>query len=465
MELIDKLTAIADGLREANGITNKLSLDDMAYYAKKPQGIALVEDIPNTAGQWACLARASQMRDIKYTVKGDLHVVLTNTTDGIVATKGEEVTGLWYSSVRGTDWGFIGYGVTMYSLMTCFNNPKSFVYTKKYKDYWSDSYNLGNVYGVNCTDFVSYCIDLPYLTVTDRLPYLECMLDENGKHNMDGMCWDSVSGEVDTEKLRTELKLCDVLNSAEEWGGTAGHAVIVTGIRRDNNGNIQEIELSEANVPFVISTNYSWDDFVYMYIKHFGYRAYRYSNLENVTFPENLTNIVYSGIVTNRGDKISIRPDQDISLNVLGDGYAGIVLFKDGIQIDKQESTDDWELTNLTTGKYTAILYKSGESVTIKSVNETNSTSFIVCDVSISRTDNDFTYTAESIDGTYLKPMQIAVKDYHGYTLDTLILDIDDFSGNGNTTFEMNDTATTNGAIIHVPFKTEYGFVIAECTI
>ena len=219
MALTNKLTAIADGFREVYGTTEKLSLADMAYLAKQGgRGNKLVEDIPTSQGQWACLARASQMRDIKYTVKGDLHVVLTNTTDGIVATEGEEVTGLWYSSVRGTDWGFIGYGVSMYSLMTCFNNPKSFVYTKKYKDYFSDSYNLGNVYGVNCTDFVSYCIDLPYLTVTDRLPYLECMLDENGNHNMDGMCWDSVSGAVDTEKLRTELKLCDVLNSAEEWG-------------------------------------------------------------------------------------------------------------------------------------------------------------------------------------------------------------------------------------------------------
>ena len=201
-----------------------------------------------------------------------------------------------------------------------------------------------------------------------------------------------------------------------------------------------------------------------MYIKHFGYRAYRYANLENITFPGNLTNIVYSNIVTNRGDKVSIRPNQDISLNVLNvGGYAGIVLFKDGVQVRTQASTEDWELTNLTTGKYTAVLYKSGETVTIDDVNETNSTSFIVCDVSISRDGNSFTYTAEAVSGVYPKPMQIAIKDVHGYTLDTLVLDIDDFSGNGTSVFEANDTALTNGKIVHIPFKTEYGFVIAEC--
>lgn len=464
MAVFDKLTAIADAIREKTGGTATLTLDQMAY---KIKGIhdSLVEDVPTTAGEWACLARASQMRDLNYTVKGD---VLTYkgtlygvTYDGVLVSNGETLDSIWYSSVRALDWGFIGYAVPMYSFMTCLNNPKSLIYTKKYSDYFNDW--GGNIYGTNCTSYVSYCHDLPYLTVTDRLPYLSCMCDENGNHNMDGMCWDSASGAVDTEKLRTELKLCDILNAADEWGSTAGHAVMVTGIRRDFSGVIQEVDISESTVPIIKCTTYSWDSFVNFFINSQHYRVYRCSTLPSVTFPENLTDIVYSDIVTNRGDKVSIRPNQDIALNVLGNGYAGIALFKDGIQVAKQENTNDWDLTNLTTGKYTAILYKSGESVTIVDANENNSTSFIVCNVSISRNGNAFTYTAEAINGVYPKPMQIAIKNSSGFTLDTLVLDIEDFSGSRTTTFTMNDTALADGAIVHIPFKTEYGFVIAEC--
>ncbi len=465
MALIDKLTAIADGFREVNGTTDKLSLDDMAYYAQKG-GTALTADVPTTPGQWACLARASQMRDIKYTSKGDLQGFEHLFEGGVMATEGEELQGIWYSSVRGLDWGFIGYGVSMYSLLTCINNPKSFLYTRRYHDYFSDIYQHGNVYGTNCSEFVSYCHDLPYFTVTNRLPYLECMCDETGTHNPDGMCWDTENGAVDTERLRSELKLCDILNSTADFadGLVIAHAVFVTGIRRNASGVIQEVDISESMPPFILCTTYTWDGFVQKYIKNERYRVYRSSNLENVAFPENLTNIVYSDIVTNRGDKISIRPDQDIALNVLGSGYSGIALFKDGVQIATQANTDDWELTNLTTGKYTAILYKSGETVTIDDANEHNSTSFIVCNVSVSRTGNNFAYTAEAIGGDYPKPMQISVKGEYGHTLDTLVLNIDDFNGSGTSVFEMNDTALSEGAIVHMPFKTEYGFVIAEST-
>lgn len=469
-----KIEAIADGFRERDGTTTLLSLDEMAKLAKQG-GRGLIEDIPSTPGQWACLARASQMRDLNYTVKGD---VLTYkgelygvTYDGVLVSKGETLKSIWYSSVRALDWGFIGYAVSMYSFMTCLNNPKSLVYTKKYSDYFNDW--GGNIYGTNCTEFISYCHDLPYLVVTDRLPYLECMCDETGNHNMDGMCWDATNGEVDVEKLRTELKLCDVLNGAEEWGSNAGHAIMVTGIRRDVNGLIQEVDITHSTVPTIKKKTYSWDSFCGFITKQ-GYRPYRVSTLANVSFPENLTDIVYSDICTNRGDKVCIRPNQDISLNVLNVGdYTGIALFKDGVQVSTYPITADApdvevmtletaEADRLSTGKYTAVLYKSGESVTIDDANANNSTSFIVCDVSISRTDNDFAYTAEAIGGVYPKPMQIAVKNSSGFTLDTLILDIDNFSGNGTSEFNVNDTALADGAIIHMPFKTEYGFIIAE---
>lgn len=458
----EKLTAIAEAIREKTGKASSLTLDEMPI-AIREINTKLIEDMPTTAGEWACLARASQMLNLNYVAKADIPTYEIRYDDGTLVTEGEVLKSLWYSSVRGTDWGFIGYGVSMYSLMTCLNNPKSFVYNHVYHDYFDDTFDVcGNVYGLNCTEFVAYCHDMPYFPVTNTFPHYQIVVDEKGTHNSNGLCWDSENNLIDTESLRTELKLCDFLNSTPEFSGdkSIGHAVLVTGIRRNADGTIQEVDITHATTPLLKKESYDWDSFVEM-LDAYGYRPYRISTLGSVSFPKNLTDIVYSDIVTNRGDKVSIRPNQDITLNVLESGYAGIVLFKDGVQVNAQASTDDWELTELTTGKYTAILYKSGETVTLDSATENNSTSFIVCNVTVSNSGNIFSYTAEAVNGEYPTPMQVTLKDQYGYTKQVELIDGDCFMGSDS--IEIVPQVTPS--IIHVPFKTEYGFVIAECKL
>lgn len=439
MALTDKLTAIANGFRESNGTAEKLTLDEMAVLAS--QGSKLVEDVPTTSGQWACLARASQMRDIAYQVKAPM----VTAQDNVLMQPGTDYTGLIYSSVRATEWGFIGFPISLYSYLTALNNPKSIVYTREYADYFAGGgENVANVYGTNCSSYVSYCLGLPYLGVTNTLPTLP---------DVEEICYDTTSGTVDTSALQKELRLCD-------FPIGDGHAVIITGIRRNAEGLIREVDVSDSWPPRIRQKTYTWKGFVDYFVKSKGYRVYRYKNLESVSFPANLHDIVYSDICTSRGDKVCIRPDMDISLNVLGSGYAGIVLFKDGEQINAQASTDDWELANLTTGKYTAILYKAGETVTVKDATETNSTSFIVCAVTVSRSGNVFTYTAEAVNGIYPIPMQIALKGSLGHTQQVNLIENDSFAGRGSV--EVVPVSTPS--IVNVPFQTEYGFVIAECS-
>lgn len=433
-----------------NGVT---TLKTAGKYCDKDidvlANMGYIEDLPTTPGQWACLARASQMRDITYTPKADM---LNAYETMYKMTAGTEYNGIIYSSVRALDW-FIGYTISMYSYLTALNNPKSVIYTKKYKDYFSlsaeedpdDRANaiVYNVYGTNCSSYVSYCLDRPYLGTTGTLPLLP---------NIIRLC-EGTERMTDFDALRNELQLCDLA------GGIIEHIEIVTGIRRDKNGVIQEVDLSDSWPPRIRKITYTWDEFVKHCGVDYNYPFLRYTDLDQVTFPENLSNIVYSDIVTNRGDKVCIRPDMDIALNVLGSGYAGIVLFKDGMQVSTQSSTDDWELTNLTTGKYTAILYKNGETVTIDDANETNSTSFIVCAVSISRKENTYSYTADAVGGVYPKPMQVTLKDKFGFTIKAGYIEDDAFAGSGS----IDVTSSQVPVIIHCPFKTEYGFVIAEC--
>lgn len=434
----DKLSAIANGFRESNGTTAKLTLDEMAELAK--QGSKLVEDMPTTSGQWACLSRASQMRDIVYQVK----TPMTTAYDNVLMQPNTDYTGFIYSSVRALDWGFIGFSMSLYSYLTALNNPRSIAYTKKYIDYFPDGgTNVSNVFGTNCSSYVSYCLGLPYLGVTNTLPTLP---------DVEEICYDTTIASVDTATLQTELKLCD-------FPIGDGHAVIITGIRRNTEGLIREVDVSDSWPPRIRKKTYTWDAFVEYFITNKGYRVYRYSALESISFPENLHDIVYSDICTSRGDKVCIRPDMDIALNVLGNGYAGIALFKDGVQIGTQSNTDDWELVNLTTGKYTAILYKAGETVAIEDANNTNSTNFIVCAVTVSRSGNMFAYSAEAVNGEYPIPMQIALKGELGHTQQVELIENDSFAGSDY--IEIVPVSTPS--IIHLPFKTEYGFVIAEC--
>jgi hypothetical protein len=401
------------------------------------------------------------MRDIVYQVKADMTAAHDDTNYDVanwgnppIMYPNTDYTGLIYSSVRATEWGFIGYGTSFYSYLTALNNPKSIAYTKRYADYFpleGANPNASNVFGTNCSEFVCYCLDLPYLKVTMSIPTLS---------NVEEVCYDTVSQSVDTAALQTEMKLCDIMICT-------GHTEFITGIRRNSNGLIMELDITDSWPPRIRKTTYSWEDFVSTKIQNEEYRIYRYMDLDKVTFPENLSNIVYSDICTSRGDKVCIRPDQDISLNVLNVGnYAGIALFKDGIRVSTQANTDDWELTGLTTGKYTAILYKSGETVTIDDANENNSTSFIVCAVTLSNNGNTYTYSAEAVNGVFPIPMQIALKDSWGFTHQFEIIENNDFNGSGSIEVVpiTPNTVLAYPSIIHVPFKTEYGFVIAECS-
>ncbi len=496
------LDTLANGFQAACELTEPLTPEQM---------IALLPDMyldltktfpddPDNTGVSNALERAALWRDIEYTAQGTMYA---DDEDDAVVNAGDKVRGLWYSSTRGTD-DFIGYAVSLYSLMTAINNPRSVLYTRRYSDYFANDEGkngASNTYGSNCSEYVSWALGLPYLTVTNWLPKLECFVNENGVHDTTygGLCWDSEAGAIDLDALRTELKLCDVLNSNRNFGGDAGHAVMVTGIRRNRKGVIQEVDISEdwwasmtssggvKSFGCIRTTTYTWDKFVADFIDLHGYRAYRYKDLAYTPDAPVLNGIVYSDLCTSRGDRVAIRPDQDIALNIISnaDQYAGIVLLKDGNYHSHHEGATDWRLIDpnnqsypLVTGKYTAILYQSGDdptAMTLEDATENNSTRFIVVSVEVKQmqvptSNGDDTYTsvyhyvAESIGGQYPVPVQATAKVESGKTSRVVELKTDeDYDGTGD--FEITAIGKTeNGdlAIVHVPFETEYGFVIGE---
>lgn len=396
-------------------------------------------DKPTTIGQAACLARAAQMRDIKWTPQGDLTM-----TGGSVYQKGRVVTGLPYSSVRKTD-RFVGFNISLYTFMTAVHNPRSLLYTTTAADNTADNGDIANLYyGVNCSVLGSYAHDWNYHSATNtipELPYIE---------------------EVDP----ADMQLCDLPVASKDHGGSVGHCTMVTAITRNEDGSIARLELTESTSPVAKATTMTYEWFVANYINAQGYKVYRDTRLYEAgykaspfvrVFDEEPTEeIVYSKLCTNRGDKASITADESIILNVLIDsGYETIKVYKDGTLYDKYTVTDgdivngDLSLTGLPTGMYTAVLCDSN-GVTSGNAG----TSFEVCDVEASRYRN-YVY----FKGGYGVPVRVVFKNSGGYTLAVFDLTDDDIA-RGYVKIEGYTGATP--AQVCVPFKTAFGFVVAK---
>ena len=379
-----------------------------------------VADEPVTMGQRACLARAAHLRDVELTPVANW-TCLSNTY-----AAGTTVKGIPYSSTRKTD-NFIGYNVSLHTFMTALHNPRSVLYTKQ------SSENLAKTwYGLNCTVYVSYCWGLPYHSATAILPFMDCV------------------EEVAVEDMR----LCDAPVASTNNGGTVGHAVLITGIERDRNGAIQYVTISHctainADKQYTYAERLAYETFYSLYVEQQGYKLFRYKNLWNTAYTpseyvpqgdEPTDRVAYSDLCTDLGDKATLKTGESITLQPLvTNGYTDIVLYK-GTEVVGSYAVGDVTLTDLAAGKYTA---KMGDA----------ETSFIVADVSVSKDANRYTFAG---DGT---PLRVVFKNANGYTLHAVDLTEDDIA-NGYIDIVYTDAAADH---ICVPFKNEYGFVVARC--
>ena len=407
------LTAIADSIRLSKGeFSARHKVSDM------PKAI-YTEDTPKTLGQMVCLARIKQLRDIT------LVPVLDLPYNHGVRPAGEPTTGIPYSSVRLTD-KFVGFNVSIHTFMTALHNPKSVLYTRTYPEFY-DGPNAVCWYGLNCSVFLCYAWGLPYHSATAALPTLDCV--------------EPVAPE--------DMQLCDGMVS-----NYAGHAQIISGIIRNADGSIKEIELSESGSYGTKKRSLiSYADFVSYYIVEEKYTIYRNKLLYEANyepckfiplFDEPSEEIVYSDLCTDLGDRACINSDETITLNpIKTSGYTGINLYKDGVLLNTY-AVGDVELSGLEAGKYEARLVPEGDNA---------STSFIVCDVKAWREGTRYYFS-----GTGGIPHRVVLKDNLGYTLKVYELSEDDIR------LGYKDIEWTHEVLDHfcVPFKNDYGFVVAK---
>ena len=421
------LKAVADAIRAKTGGTAALvfpngMVDAIGEISAENVTYPLA-DKPETMGQVACLSRIKQMRDITYTPVAPLPYNYGTLPAG------DPVTGIVYSAVRVRD-NYVGYKISLHTFMTAIKNPKSFLYTKTAS---GTGNNVRCWYGVTCSTFVGYAYDFDYPIQTYIFPELEGI------------------EEVAVE----DMKLCDAANVKSATATTGGHIVIISGIERDADGNIVNVEITEANLKGVQATTMTYASFVSQYINSLGYKIYRNRKLYETSYKpskyirlfddEPGDAVVYSDICTDWGDRAAIRTDEAITLNPINtDGYSAIKLYRNGEEIGNYGLTDV-ALSNLEVGTYTAKLYPEGENA---------STSFMVSQVYAEKEGNKYTFTAEGA-----KPLRIIFKDRDGFTLNSVKLESEDIL----LGYKEIDYSNESVGIIQVVFQNDFGYVLADC--
>lgn len=224
----------------------------------------LYHDIPSSKGVENALKRAKQLAQLRYTPILPLPIV-----DKIRAASGKRadssnvethspawlpVTGVLYSSVRRYE-TYLGYNITPETFLSALTNPNSVVYKQPIL---GTGQNVHNHYGIVCSCYVSYCLNIHYRTNCARWP------------SMPGIHW------VDTSDLN-DLKLADVvLNPAQHIG-------IITDIERDAEGTVHFISVSESTLPFIRTTRFDPEQFRHYWLEN-GYDVYRYDGVKDVPY-------------------------------------------------------------------------------------------------------------------------------------------------------------------------------------
>ncbi len=271
--------------------------------------MTLYHDIPHSQGVENALRRAKQLVEFSWTpmklfpVGQHMETLEGQKRDEYYFEAWKPKKGIVYSSVRKTD-KFVGFGVSLETYAAALSNPRSVIYT--HPQY--EGLSVWNYYGVVCSVYASYVLDLPFRrSCGSWTNYPDCI-------------------PVDSSCLEN-LRLCDVLLNP------ITHVAIITGIERDVNGKVHYITVSESASPVCVTTRYSVRDFRNYWLNN-GYSVYRHGSIDNVTYtpspyiplpgdPDMVAEINPT-LQPNFGDKANYMLGETVELDVLEEGWTSV---------------------------------------------------------------------------------------------------------------------------------------------
>lgn len=307
----------------------------------------LICDKPANPGVENALKRARQLRELRWTPIRPLPSALK----GVKETQQPYFYGYFpawlpqkgipYSSCRTVE-KYVGWNISPETFCTALCNPHSVVYTRQLKDAPGSKGNC--YYGLVCSMYVSYALQLPYRIVCKDWAALDTM------------------HRVSTEVLEN-LQLCDILLDPKR------HVAMITGIKRDEEGTVQYIEVSECTLPLTVCNTFTVEEFTNYWLK--DYDVYRYEKISEVTYSpdpwmplegEEAAQVPHFALLPDYGNKANYRVgDEPVELWALEEGWDSVeVTNPDGTRSCYPLTEDHVVLQPVTVGRYSACLVKDG---------------------------------------------------------------------------------------------------------
>ena len=308
----------------------------------------LFYDKPASPGVANALKRARQLCEVRWTPIRPLPSALK----GVKGTEHEYFYGYFrpwlpqrgipYSSCRTVE-KYVGWNISPETFCTALQNPHSVVYTRQLKD--EPGTKANSYYGLVCSMFVSYALDLPYRIVCK-----------------DWLALDTIHA-VDAGQLEN-LRLGDILLDPKS------HVALITGIARDEAGTVQRIEVSECTLPLTICTAFTREEFINYWLKD-NYGVYRYDRIDEVSYTPNpylplddemAAEPQHFALLPDFGNKANYRVgDEPVELWALEEGWDGVeVTAPDGEKTRYPLHDGHVVLQPDAVGHYSACLVKDG---------------------------------------------------------------------------------------------------------
>ncbi len=299
--------------------------------------MVLYHDIPKSQGVANCLKRAAQLRDVRWTPKGNVSTGLVIRGEDGKSTYADSYTrpyfplqGINYSSVRLTE-KFVGFDVSLETYLSALVNPNSVMYKKNQN---GTGVRIYSYYGTVCSAYVSYVTDRPFRTPCAAWPKLPDVQ------------------EISPEDL-DQLELCDLVLHPQR------HATIITDIQRDVEGHVRKVTISECTVPLTRQTDFTPEELRRVFLDQ-GFLILRYAGVHKATYTPD-------PFMPLEGDTI---PEGKINTSLMTDfgNKANYILGTEPVEITMLE--EGWERVEVTAPDGTARLYTPDENGMVFPVTE-----------------------------------------------------------------------------------------------
>ena len=264
--------------------------------------------LPQTAAQAAVIARSRQLTDFEWTPVRDIPSY-TKKLGNIVIPAGVPVRGFPYASTEATD-KFFCENVSFESFLTAIANPDSKLYQPGHAAFCACNY------GIVCNGLARFAFGIRRRVSTAR--------------------WHTIPGmhEVKPKGLYTfdDMRLCDVLYA---FGEGRNHVALITDLLHDGDGNIKEVEVSEAVRPVCVRRRFNFDE----YSEKFAlFALWRYDHLESVPLTDEAQDsLLKSGldrltptITVDNGNRSNYLVSQQVVISAFAEGDDVIEICRNG---------------------------------------------------------------------------------------------------------------------------------------